>query len=120
MSEASVVVGLHGAGLRGDVKDTKVYQVQIGPDGKPQKTEICNGQAQPSGRQGRLKKDIVAVSHPEDIRRFRSGHPPSPFPTASGIEDTQPAGSRSAVFHSLPLTIERTNPESSVRFCLSA
>ncbi len=46
--------------IKGDVKDTKVYQVQIGPDGKPQKTEINNQQAQPSGRQGRLKQHVEA------------------------------------------------------------
>jgi hypothetical protein len=25
--------------IKGDVKDTKIYQVQLGPDGQPQKTE---------------------------------------------------------------------------------
>ena len=45
--------------VKGEVKDTKVYQVQMGPDGQPQKTEISNQQAQPSGRQGRVKKRVV-------------------------------------------------------------
>src|ERR1035438_6073108 len=42
--------------VKGEVKDTKMYQVQMGPDGQPQKTEISNQQAQPSGRQGRVKR----------------------------------------------------------------
>ncbi len=50
--------------VKGSVKDTKVYQVQMGPDGKPQKTEISNQQAQQSGRDGRLKKR--AVEHVTD------------------------------------------------------
>ena len=45
--------------IKGEVKDTKLYQVQIGPDGQPQKTEISNDPAA-QGRQGRLKKRIVA------------------------------------------------------------
>jgi hypothetical protein len=51
--------------IKGDVKDTKIYQVQIGPDGKPQKTEISNQQAQPSGRQGRLKEHAEAHAKEE-------------------------------------------------------
>ena len=51
--------------IKGDVKDTKVYQVQIGPDEKPQKTEINNQQAQPSGRQGRLKERAEAHAKEE-------------------------------------------------------
>jgi hypothetical protein len=47
------------------VKDTKVYQVQMGPDGKPQKTEINNEQAQPSGRQGRVKQRVEAHAKEE-------------------------------------------------------
>src|SRR5271166_3547269 len=45
--------------IKGDVKDTKIYQVQIGPNGQPQKTEISNQQAQSGGRQGRLKEHVV-------------------------------------------------------------
>jgi hypothetical protein len=45
--------------VKGEVKDTKVYQVQMGPDGQPQKTEIGDQSAQPSGRQGRVKKRVV-------------------------------------------------------------
>jgi hypothetical protein len=45
--------------IKGEVKDTKLYQVQIGPDGQPQKTEISNDPASQGGRQGRLKKRVV-------------------------------------------------------------
>jgi hypothetical protein len=45
--------------VKGEVKDTKMYQVQMGPDGQPQKTEIGDQPVQPSGRQGRLKKRVV-------------------------------------------------------------
>jgi len=45
--------------LKGEVKDTKVYQVHIGPDGQPQKTEVANEKAQSGGRQGRLKERVV-------------------------------------------------------------
>ena len=51
--------------IKGDVKDTKVYQVQMGPDGKPQKTEINNQQAPPSGRQGRVKQRVEAHAKEE-------------------------------------------------------
>jgi len=44
--------------IKGSVKDTKVYQVQI-VNGQQQKTEVSNQQAQQSGRQGRLKEHIV-------------------------------------------------------------
>jgi hypothetical protein len=45
--------------IKGEVKDTKEYQVQMGPDGQQQKTEVGNQQAQQSGRQGRLKQKVV-------------------------------------------------------------
>jgi hypothetical protein len=45
--------------VKGEVKDTKMYQVQMGPDGQPQKTEVGDDPTQPSGRQGRLKKRAV-------------------------------------------------------------
>jgi hypothetical protein len=45
--------------IKGDVKDTKIYQVQIGPNGQQQKTEISNQQAQSGGRQGRVKERVV-------------------------------------------------------------
>jgi hypothetical protein len=45
--------------LKGEVKDTKVYQVQMGPDGQQQKTELTNQQAQQGGREGRVKKHVV-------------------------------------------------------------
>jgi len=41
------------------VKDTKVYQVQMGPNGQPQKTEISDQKAQSGGRQGSAKERIV-------------------------------------------------------------
>ena len=45
--------------IKGDVKDTKVYQVQIGTNGQPQKTEISNQQAQQGGREGRVKERVA-------------------------------------------------------------
>jgi len=45
--------------IKDDVKDTKIYQVQIGPNGQQQKTEISNQQAQSGGRQGRVKERVV-------------------------------------------------------------
>src|ERR1700733_13681318 len=44
--------------VKGSVKDTKVYQVQM-VNGQQQKTETSNQQAQQSGRQGRLKEHVV-------------------------------------------------------------
>ncbi|MBV8477907.1 MAG: hypothetical protein JO138_18195 [Acidobacteriaceae bacterium] len=45
--------------LKGEVKDTKVYQVQMGPNG-PEKTEISDQKAQQGGgHEGRLKKHII-------------------------------------------------------------
>ncbi len=46
--------------INGSVKDTKIYQVQMGPDGQQQKTEISNQKAQSGGgREGRLKEHVV-------------------------------------------------------------
>src|SRR5262249_55201804 len=46
--------------IKGEVKDVKTYQVQMGPDGKPQKTELSDQKAeQGGGRQGRFKQRIV-------------------------------------------------------------
>ncbi len=44
--------------IKGEVKDTKTYQVQMGPNGQPQKTEVSNDPAA-HGREGRLKKRVV-------------------------------------------------------------
>jgi hypothetical protein len=44
--------------VKGDVKDTKVYQVQM-MNGQPQKAEVSNQQAQQGGRQGRVKERVV-------------------------------------------------------------
>jgi hypothetical protein len=46
--------------IKGNVKDTKIYQVRMGPDGQPQKTEISDQKAQSSGREGRLKKRVIS------------------------------------------------------------
>lgn len=46
--------------VKGSVKDTKTYQVRLGPDGKPQKTLLDDQKAQSGGgREGRLKKRVV-------------------------------------------------------------
>jgi uncharacterized membrane protein len=45
--------------VKGNVKDTKVYQVRIGADGQPQKMELSDQKAQPSGRQGAIKAHVV-------------------------------------------------------------
>jgi len=49
--------------VKGSVKDTKVYTVQM-VNGQQQKTEVSNQQAQQSGREGRLKER--AVAHAKD------------------------------------------------------
>jgi hypothetical protein len=44
--------------IKGDVKDTKVYQVSM-VNGQQQKTEVSNQAAQSGGREGRLKERVV-------------------------------------------------------------
>jgi hypothetical protein len=45
--------------VKGETKDTKVYQVQM-VNGQPQKTEVSNEKAQQGGgREGRLRKRII-------------------------------------------------------------
>jgi hypothetical protein len=44
--------------IKGNVKDTKVYQVHVGPDGKQQKVEM-EDMPQSSGGGGRLKQHVV-------------------------------------------------------------
>jgi len=44
--------------VKGETKDTKVYQVQM-VNGQQQKTEVSNEKAQQGGREGRLKKRII-------------------------------------------------------------
>jgi hypothetical protein len=44
--------------IKGEVKDTKVYRVQMGPSGQ-QKTLISNEKAQSGGREGMLKKHVA-------------------------------------------------------------
>jgi hypothetical protein len=43
--------------LKGDVKSQTLYQVQMGPDGKPQKTQLSAPPPPPSG--GRLKQRVI-------------------------------------------------------------
>lgn len=51
--------------LKGEVKDTKVYQVQLGPSGQ-QKTLLNDQKAQSGGgRDGRLKQRVVAKKKEE-------------------------------------------------------
>ena len=46
--------------LKGEEKKQERFQVQLGPDGKPQKTALGEPQpAESGGREGRLKKHIV-------------------------------------------------------------
>jgi hypothetical protein len=46
--------------IKGQDKDSRVYQVRIGPNGQPQKTEIVEDAEQSDPRhQGRLKKQIA-------------------------------------------------------------
>lgn len=44
--------------VKGDVKDTKIYQVHLGPDGKPQKVEMENMPESSGGRKHGLVHDI--------------------------------------------------------------
>jgi len=44
--------------IKGNVKDTKVYQVQM-VNGQAQKTEISNQKASSGGREGRVKEHVV-------------------------------------------------------------
>src|SRR5215470_13140157 len=43
--------------LKGDVKSQTLYQVQMGPDGKPQKTQLSAPPPPPSGR--RVKQHMI-------------------------------------------------------------
>jgi hypothetical protein len=45
--------------IKGDVKDTKLFQVHVGPNGQPQKVELENTAATSGGGGGRLKHHIV-------------------------------------------------------------
>jgi len=45
--------------IKGEIKKQELYQVQMGPDGKPQKTPIGPQQPPPSPSGGRLKQRIV-------------------------------------------------------------
>jgi len=44
--------------IKGDVKDTKVFQVRLGPDGKPQKVEMENLPQSDGGRQHGLAHHV--------------------------------------------------------------
>jgi hypothetical protein len=45
--------------VKGNVKDVKVFQVHIGPDGKPQKVELENTPSSSGRSGGRIKQHIV-------------------------------------------------------------
>jgi hypothetical protein len=45
--------------IKGNVKDTKVFQVHMGPDGKPQKVELGNTPTSSGGGGGRIKRHVV-------------------------------------------------------------
>jgi hypothetical protein len=46
--------------IKGEVKKQETFQVRLGPDGKPQKTEVAQmPQSSSSGREGRLKQHVV-------------------------------------------------------------
>src|SRR5215469_1193208 len=45
--------------IKGEVKDTKLFQVHVGPNGQPQKVELENTAATSGGGGGRLKHHIV-------------------------------------------------------------
>ena len=45
--------------IKGEVKDTKLFQVHVGPEGQPQKVEMENTPASSGGGGGRLKHHIV-------------------------------------------------------------
>jgi hypothetical protein len=45
--------------IKGNVKDTKVFQVHLGPDGRPQKVELENAASSSGGGGGRIKHHIV-------------------------------------------------------------
>ena len=46
--------------IKGEVKDTRVYQVQLGPNGQQEKTEISDQKAQSGGgREGRFKEHVI-------------------------------------------------------------
>jgi len=44
--------------IKGEVKDTKIYQVQM-VNGQQQKTEVSDQKAQQGGREGRLKEHVI-------------------------------------------------------------
>jgi hypothetical protein len=44
--------------IRGNVKDTKVYEIQM-VNGQQQKTEISDQKAQQGGREGRVKEHVI-------------------------------------------------------------
>ena len=45
--------------IKGSAKDTKTYQVQMGPNGQPQKTLVNDQKAQSGGREGRVKERVI-------------------------------------------------------------
>jgi len=53
--------------LKGDVKSQTLYQVQMGPDGKPQKTRLSAPPPPPSGR--RMKEHIIEKKT-EELKQY--------------------------------------------------
>ena len=53
--------------LKGDVKSQTLYQVQMGPDGKPQKTQLSAPPPPPSGR--RMKEHIIEKKT-EELKQY--------------------------------------------------
>jgi hypothetical protein len=53
--------------LKGEVKSQTLYQVQMGPDGKPQKTQLSAPPPPPEGR--RLKEHIIEKKE-EELKQY--------------------------------------------------
>jgi hypothetical protein len=51
--------------IKGEVKKQNVFQVQMGPDGKPQKTELSSSPSASNDEGGRLKRHVVAKKKEE-------------------------------------------------------
>lgn len=45
--------------IKGETKDTKLFQVHVGPEGQPQKVEMENTPATSGGGGGRIKRHVV-------------------------------------------------------------
>jgi hypothetical protein len=56
--------------IKGEVKDTKAYQVQMGPDGQPQKTELSDEKAQSGGGHERGLKGHIVEKKTEEFKEY--------------------------------------------------